>query len=47
MTTANSGTTIPEVGAAGGIYTDSFKASLGTSFSAPLVSSTAALIFSV
>ncbi|MGZ5275281.1 MAG: S8 family serine peptidase [Caldimonas sp.] len=47
MTTANSGTTTPVVGTAGAIYTDSFgTASLGTSFSAPLVSGTVALMLS-
>ncbi len=47
MTTSNSGTTTPVAGAAGGIYTDSFDASLGTSFSTPLVSGTVALMLSV
>ncbi len=47
MTTSNSGTTTPVAGAAGGIYTDSFNASLGTSFSTPLVSGTVALMLSV
>ncbi len=47
ITTANAGTTTPVAGAAGGIYTDSFNASLGTSFSAPLVSGTVALMLSV
>jgi serine protease len=47
MTTANSGTTTPVVGAAGGIYTDSFNASLGTSFSTPLTTATVALMLSV
>ena len=47
MTTSNSGTTTPVAGAAGGIYTDSFDASLGTSFSTPLVSGTAALMLSL
>ncbi len=47
MTTANSGTTNPVLGAAGAIYTDSFNPSLGTSFSAPLVSGTVALMLSV
>ena len=42
LTTSNSGTTTP--GAP--IYTDSFNRSLGTSFSAPLVSGTVALMFS-
>jgi serine protease len=47
MTTANSGTTTPVVGAAGGIYTDAFNTSLGTSFSTPLVTGTVALMLSV
>ena len=48
MTTANSGTTTPVAGAAGAIYTDSFgTASLGTSFSAPLVAGTVGLMLSV
>jgi serine protease len=47
MTLANSGATTPVVGAVGGIYTDSFNASLGTSFSTPLVSGTVALMLSV
>jgi serine protease len=47
MTTANSGTTTPVLGAAGGIYTDSFNASLGTSFSTPLTTATVALMLSV
>ncbi|HEY4066445.1 MAG TPA: S8 family serine peptidase [Burkholderiaceae bacterium] len=48
LTTANSGTTTPVAGAAGAIYTGSGdNASLGTSFSAPMVSGTAALMFSV
>jgi serine protease len=42
LTTSNSGTT----GALDSIYTDSFNASLGTSFSAPLVAGTAALMLS-
>ncbi|MEO8081986.1 MAG: S8 family serine peptidase [Caldimonas sp.] len=41
MTTSNAGTTTP---VAGGIYTDSFNASLGTSFSSPLVAATVALM---
>ena len=47
MSTSNSGTTTPVGGAAGSIYTDSFNASLGTSFSSPLVSATAGLMLSV
>jgi serine protease len=43
MTTSNAGTTTP---VAGGIYTDSFNASLGTSFSSPLVAGAAALMLS-
>ena len=42
LTTSNSGTK----GAVSSIYTDSFNASLGTSFSAPLVAGTAALMLS-
>ncbi len=42
LTTSNSGTTGP----LDSIYTDSFNASLGTSFSAPLVAGTAALMLS-
>ena len=42
LTTSNSGATIP----VSPIYTDSFNPSLGTSFSAPLVSGTAALMLS-
>ena len=47
MTTSNSGATAPVIGAAGAIYTDSFNASLGTSFSAPIVAGTIALMLSV
>ena len=47
VTTTNKGTTTPVVGPPGAAYTDSFDASLGTSFSAPLVAGTAALMFSV
>jgi serine protease len=49
LTTSNSGTTTPVTDAAGGsIYTDSFAhASVGTSFSAPLVAGTVALMLSV
>jgi serine protease len=47
LTTSNSGTTAPVAGAPGAIYTGSGdNASLGTSFSAPMVSGTAALMFS-
>jgi serine protease len=47
LTTSNAGLTVPVAEAAGGaIYTDSFNASLGTSFSAPLVAGTAALMLS-
>ena len=42
LTTSNSGTTVPVAP----IYTDSYNASLGTSFSAPLVSGAAALVLS-
>jgi len=47
LTLTNKGTTAPVAGAAGAAYTDSFDASLGTSFSAPLVSGTVALMLSV
>src|SRR5690348_4762965 len=43
LTTSNAGTTSPT----DSIYTDSFNSSLGTSFSAPQVSSTVALLLSV
>ncbi len=47
LTTSNSGTTTPVAGAAGAIYTGGGSdASLGTSFSAPLVSGTVGLMFS-
>ncbi len=47
MTTSNTGSQGPVAGAGGAIYTDSFgTASLGTSFSAPLVSGTVALMLS-
>jgi serine protease len=47
LTTSNAGTTTPLTDATGGsIYTDSFNASLGTSFVAPLVAGTAALMLS-
>ncbi len=41
LTTSNSGLTTPT----GSIYTDHFNASVGTSFSAPLVAGSAALLF--
>ena len=44
MSLSNAGTTAP---APGGTYTDAFNASIGTSFSAPLVAGTAALMLSV
>ena len=45
LSTSNSGLTSPVAAAAGGsIYTDAFNASVGTSFSAPLVSGTIALM---
>ena len=47
LTTANSGNFNPVAGAAGAIYTDAYNATIGTSFSAPLVSGTAALMLSV
>ena len=47
LTTSNSGQFAPVAGAGGAIYTDAFNASIGTSFSAPLVAGTAALILSV
>ena len=48
LTAANSGLTTPVADAAGGsIYTDAFNASLGTSFSAPMVAGTLALMLSV
>jgi serine protease len=47
MTTANSGTTTPVLGAAGATYTSGGDdASLGTSFATPLVTGTAALMLS-
>jgi serine protease len=46
LSATNPGTTTPVPDAAGGsIYSDSFDPSLGTSFSAPLVAGTAALMF--
>ena len=47
VTTTNKGTTTPVAGPPGASYTDSFDASLGTSFSAPLVAGTVALMLSV
>ena len=48
LTTSNSGLTVPAPDTIqGSIYTDSFNASLGTSFSAPLVAGTAALMLSI
>jgi serine protease len=48
LTTSNAGLTTPIAdGAGGSIYTDSFNVSLGTSFSAPLVSGTIALMLSI
>lgn len=44
LTTTNSGTTTPVTSSS--IYTDSYNSSLGTSFSAPLVAGTAALMLS-
>ena len=47
LSTSNSGTTTPVAGAAGAIYTgNGADASLGTSFSAPLVSGTVGLMYS-
>lgn len=48
LTTANAGLFDPVTHAAGGsVYTDAFYATIGTSFSAPLVAGTAALMLSV
>ena len=44
LTTSNAGTTVPLAGSS--IYTNSFNTSLGTSFSAPLVAGTVALMLS-
>jgi len=44
VTLTNKGTTAPIAGPPGAGYTDAFDASLGTSFSAPLVAGTAALM---
>ena len=47
LTTSNAGTSTPVADASGGsIYTDSFNASLGTSFAAPLVAATTAMMLS-
>ena len=47
LTTSNSGVTTPVAGVAGAVYTGSGSGpTLGTSFSAPLVSGTAALMYS-
>jgi serine protease len=47
MSTTNSGTTTPVLGAAGGAYTGTGNnATLGTSFATPLVAGTAALLYS-
>jgi serine protease len=47
LTSSNSGAFNPVAGAGGAIYTDAFNATLGTSFSAPLVAATAAMMMSV
>lgn len=47
MTLSNAGTTTPDTTPAGSIYTDSYNYSVGTSFSAPQVSATVALMLSV
>jgi serine protease len=47
LSTSNSGTIAPVLGAAGSTYTDAFNPTVGTSFSAPLVAGTAALMLSV
>lgn len=44
LTLSNSGLTVPAAG--GSIYSDSFNISVGTSFAAPMVAATAALILS-
>ena len=46
ITALNSGAQAPIAGAAGSIYSDSFNVSVGTSFSAPMVAGTAALLLS-
>ena len=46
VSTTNSGTTTPVLGAAGGVYTGTgSNATLGTSFATPLVAGTAALMY--
>lgn len=45
LTTRNAGTTTPIAGSS--VYSDSFRITVGTSFSAPLVSGAAALLYSV
>ena len=47
VSTTNAGQTTPLAGTAGEAYTDGLNAAAGTSFSAPLVSATAALILSI
>ena len=48
LTTSNAGATTPVLGAAGATFTDSFlRPTLGTSFSAPLVAGTVALMLSL
>ena len=47
LSASNSGTASPVLGAVGSIYTDAFNPTVGTSFSAPLVAGTAALMLSV
>ncbi len=47
LTSSNSGAFNPVAGAGGAIYTDAYNATLGTSFSAPLVAATAAMMMSV
>ncbi len=46
LTTTNAGTTTPVAGAGGSTYSDSFDATVGTSFAAPLVAGAAALMLS-
>ncbi|MFZ5545356.1 MAG: S8 family peptidase [Pseudomonadota bacterium] len=47
LSTTNAGTTTPATGAGATRYTDAFNISVGTSFSAPLVSGAVALMLSV